>query len=296
MEPRASSADKTSRGVRDRYEEKTVRAIRGRERSAITKAEAEGWTVVRQESGKVQTTLELRKPRASTAMEAFLDRLPWVGGMADSRRPLVFIGAGLAVLALVITPLAILTSGDDEPAPVAATTAAVPATTEPEAASATTEPAAAPSESEEAAAPEAYAGPAYEVVEIDSDAVLGEQDELWVYSEALDPASPSLKEDVKALIEDVAWEQGTPNLTVNVVTDREIIAARSANTMFDFEEEKGMDYVVDVVRPKEATDRVVMYSGGIDLNLAELSDEGSAYTLDWWPAGDHESENWKPRS
>ncbi|MGP4976730.1 hypothetical protein [Brachybacterium tyrofermentans] len=90
----------------------------------VSKAQLEGWEVVRQDTAKLQSTLKLRKPRPSTAMESILDRMPVVGGMADAHRHIVLIGALLVVLALIVTPLAIMTAGD---ADVAAPTSSAPA-------------------------------------------------------------------------------------------------------------------------------------------------------------------------
>lgn len=79
---------------------------------------------MRQDTGKLQLSLKLRKPRPSAAMESILDRMPLVGGMDDAHRPIVLICALLVVLALIITPLAIMTAGD---ADVAAPTSSAPA-------------------------------------------------------------------------------------------------------------------------------------------------------------------------
>lgn len=292
MQRNNSSTGASPSGARQRYEEKTVRVIRGREQSAIEKAQLEGWEVVRQDTGKLQSTLVLRRPRTTTSVESILDRLPVVGGMSDAHRPVVFIAAALVVLALIITPMAILTSGDTEEA---ASTPSVPAS-EPVVAGQPAE-SSEPVETqveENSTPPEAYAGPAYEIAETDKDAVLGEQDQVWVYAAALDLESPGLQEDVKLIIEDVAREQGTPNLTVNVVTDREVIEANSMSTALDFNDEHGMEYYENEVAPKEATTWVAIYTGGMDMGAVELSTADSAYVLDWWPGGDHESEIWKP--
>lgn len=292
MQRNNSSTGASPSGARQRYEEKTVRAIRGREQTAIEKAQLEGWEVVRQDTGKLQSTLVLRRPRTTTSVESILDRLPVVGGMSDAHRPVAFIAAALVVLALIITPMAILTSGDMEeaaPTPSAPASESVVAGEPAE----SSEPVETQAE-ENSMPPEAYAGPAYEIAETDKDAVLGEQDQVWVYAAALDVESPGLQEDVKLIIEDVAREQGTPNLTVNVVTDREVIAANAVGTGPAFTDEHGMDYYVDVVQPKEATAWVAIYTGGMDMGTVELSTADSAYVLDWWPGGDHESETWKP--
>lgn len=140
-----------------------------------------------QDNGKLQTTLTLRRPRASTSLESILDRMPVVGGIADTPRPIVFIGAALVVLALITVPMAILTSGDTD---IAASAASAPSnevvTTSPAPVEEAVEEGdpAEPCETEktqaeeESAPPEVYAGPVCEVAEIDENAVLGEQDQV----------------------------------------------------------------------------------------------------------------------
>ena len=79
-----------------------------------------------------------------------------------------------------------------------------------------------------------------------------------------------------------------------LVTDREVIEANSNNTITDFMNEHAGDYYQDVVAPKEKTAWVATYTGGMDPGSGRLSTAESAYFLDWWPAGDHSSEAWKP--
>ena len=299
MQHATSTAGTDSSGTRQRYEEKTVRALRGREQVAIAKAQAEGWEVAHQDTGTLHSTLELRKPRPSTTVESLRDRLPVVGGMADAHRPLLLIGLMLVVLAIILTPLALLTSGDEEEAarnssaPDTSSSAPPEETTADEVPNETSEPEKASAEEVSAPAHE-YTGPAYEIAEVDVNGVLGEQDQVWVYTDALDVESPGYQVDVKLIIEDVAREQGTPNLSVNVVTDREVIEANSNNTITDFMNEHAGDYYQDVVAPKEKTAWVATYTGGMDPGSGRLSTAESAYFLDWWPAGDHSSEAWKP--
>lgn len=298
MQRTTSTAGADSSGTRQRYEKKTVRALRGREQGVVAKAQAEGWEVVNRDSGTLRSTLELRKPRPSTAVESYLDRLPVVSGMTDAHRPLVFIGLMVVVFAIILTPLALLTPSDEEEAAQASsapeTSSSVPAEE-----AAVEEDSNEPSEPEETSAEEVsapaekYAGPAYEIAEIDENAVLGEQDQVWVYTDALDVDSPGYQDDVKLIIEDAARKHGTPNLTVHVVTDREVIEANADNTIIDFMNERG-DYYQDVVAPKEATAWVAIYTGGMDVDSGELSTAESAYLLEWWPGGDYESEPWKP--
>jgi hypothetical protein len=80
---RAAAGDSmTDNGTR--YETRTVRTIRGTESRTASKWEKEGWEVVSQSQGKLQTELTLRRPKANTR---------W-------RTPAI-IGGGLAVLLIV---------------------------------------------------------------------------------------------------------------------------------------------------------------------------------------------------
>lgn len=88
------------------YEFKSVRAIRGTESRSITKWEKDGWELVDQDHGKLQTTLNFRRPKAS---------VPWalVGATAAAIVLIFAVVAGVAVA---------LQSDDDGKEPTASPT------------------------------------------------------------------------------------------------------------------------------------------------------------------------------
>ena len=53
----------------------------------------------------------------------------------------------------------------------------------------------------------------------------------------------------------------------------------------DFYDAHGVDYVNNVVLPKEATDWVATYSGGFDYDTGALSSSDNAFEVIWFPYG-----------
>jgi hypothetical protein len=157
---------------------------------------------------------------------------------------------------------------------------------------ATTTPESAPSETASEVPTVAYGGPAYEVVTVDRYAVMGALDQYWVFTDAVDTATATYRDDIKAIIKDVVLEAETTELAVTVVTDAEIIEAESVNTIADFMAAHDDAYWNDVMVPKEEQHWVATYTGGVDWNAGELSTAPAAYGIDWWPAGDYEHELW----
>ncbi|WP_454084250.1 DUF4839 domain-containing protein [Georgenia sp. Marseille-Q6866] len=88
-----------------KYETKTVRSIRGMESRTAAKWEKEGWEVVSQSQGNLQTEIVLRRPKAKP---------PW---------GLIAIGGGLLAVA-IITPITIGALSDSDSAEPAATATA----------------------------------------------------------------------------------------------------------------------------------------------------------------------------
>lgn len=83
------------------YETKTVRAVRGMESRTIKKWETQGWEVVSQSSGTVQTEITLRRPKPKTP-------------------PLLWIaGGGVAVLAIAAITVGVIGERNDAPAETA---------------------------------------------------------------------------------------------------------------------------------------------------------------------------------
>lgn len=98
------------------YETRTVRAIRGTESRAVSKWEKEGWEVVSQAQGRLQSEITIRRPRPKT---------PW---------RLVAVGGGmlaLLIVAVIVTGI-IREQGTAKPtdAPAASATETAPAASE----------------------------------------------------------------------------------------------------------------------------------------------------------------------
>ncbi len=83
-------------GTEVTYETRTIRAVRGMEPRTIKKWEADGWELVSQSPGKVQTELTFRRPKPK------------------SRRLLWIIGGGVLVLEDIDLWSAPLTEMNDE--------------------------------------------------------------------------------------------------------------------------------------------------------------------------------------
>lgn len=152
-----------------------------------------------------------------------------------------------------------------------------------------------PSETTAIAPAYAYDGPAYEVVTIDEGAGLGTLDQYWIFTEALDYSTDAYKDQIKAVITDVARSAGTPKVLVSVVTDRDIALAEAASTYEAFIAEHGVDHAIVEIPKREATGWVASYTGGIDYDTVELSEADSAFEILWFGASDNASyETWKP--
>jgi hypothetical protein len=86
-------------GTEVTYETRTIRAVRGMESRTIKKWEADGWELVSQSPGKVQTELTFRRPKPKSR------RLLWV------------IGGGVLVLVLaIIIAVGVISEKDTAPA------------------------------------------------------------------------------------------------------------------------------------------------------------------------------------
>ncbi|MBS7548225.1 hypothetical protein [Dietzia massiliensis] len=79
-----------------KYQFVEVTAVRGTERRAVAKKEAEGWELVEQDQGRVKTTLKFRRPKPP---------LP---------RKQIAIGAGVAVVLVGILAVGAALEGDDD--------------------------------------------------------------------------------------------------------------------------------------------------------------------------------------
>lgn len=147
-------------------------------------------------------------------------------------------------------------------------------------------------ETEPAAEAYTYEGPAYEIVAVDENVAAG-LDQHWAYTVSLDTSTDDYRDQVKLMIEDVARAEGTDKLIVQVITDREIAEAESPSTTEAFVAEHGLDYFQTTIPEKEKTGWIAWYTGGIDLDTGDPSDD--AFVIDWSVASDHpETETWRP--
>lgn len=89
------------------FEFKEVRAVRGLVAKTISKLESDGWELVSQDEGKLQTKLNFRRPKKKLPVKALV-----IGGVAVT-----------AVLATIIT-IGAITESKTKPAPEAAQTQA----------------------------------------------------------------------------------------------------------------------------------------------------------------------------
>lgn len=156
---------------------------------------------------------------------------------------------------------------------------------------------AAPSDEPEAPEPEAapysYTGPLYEIVVADDGITPAELTQYWVYTGELDLSTDAYKDQVRAIISDIAHQQNTDKFLVDVVTDEEIAQAEASSTMESFVDEHGIDYFQQTIPDKERSGWVASYVGGFDGDTLEASD--TAYEVVWMIASDHpEFEQWKP--
>jgi hypothetical protein len=163
-----------------------------------------------------------------------------------------------------------------------------------ESAAPTASPSVTPSAEPSATAAYVYSGPDYDVVAIDEDAGSGVLDQYWVLTDDLASDSATYRDQVKAIVSDLAHKLESPDVIVQVVTDPEIIEAESAQTGGDFMNSHDADYWNDVMVPKEKKHWVAWYTGGFDYDESELSDADSAYTITWLPGGKSVDEQWKP--
>lgn len=147
----------------------------------------------------------------------------------------------------------------------------------------------------EAAEAYVYTGPPYEVVVVDDDITAANLKQYWIYTSALDTSTAAYKDQVKAIVTDIAHKEGTEKVLVEVVTDKEIAEAEAFSTMQSFAEEHGLDYFQQTIPQKEESGWVASYAGGFDYDTGEPSDAEDAFQVTWMIASDNpEFEQWKP--
>jgi hypothetical protein len=259
------------------YELTSVTVMRGREAGTVAEWENDGWEFVTKSQGLLRTELTFRRPKSKT------------------QRLVLAVLGGLAGLAIVVGfTVGIVTekqAGADASEASASTSEVAAAPSEQSSAAPTEVPE--PVDSDPAVAPYAYQGPQYEIVAVDEDLPVG-LDQVWVYTTAFDFSTDAYKDQVRLIFTDVAHRAGTDHLVVQVVTDREVAEAEAFSTFEAFVEQYGMDYVIDVVTPKEATHWVAWYTGGLDPNTAQPSEADTAFEVVWRPGADAEFETWRP--
>jgi hypothetical protein len=185
------------------------------------------------------------------------------------------------VLAAIITVMSLITGDDEELAtPSAEPTSAAPAQT---LISAPTQaPAAIPTE--EPAGVSTYSGVPYEIVSTDRGQSSAGLTQYWVFAEGIEVSTTAGRDQIKAIINDVARAEGSSSVFVEVVSDRDIALAESLSTYEAFVAERGLDYALKTIPEIEKTGWLASYSGGFDYDTGEASD--SAFEITWLGASD----------
>ncbi|ROQ64725.1 hypothetical protein EDF36_0221 [Rathayibacter sp. PhB152] len=255
-----------------RYETKTVTTIRGLESRSITKWEKEGWELVsQQEQPMLRTSLTFRRVKPKP---------PWllIGG----------VGGVLVILAAVITVVSLITGDDEElAAPSTSPTSAAPAQTPTSAP--TQAPAAVPTEPADVST---YNGVPYEIVSTDRGQSNAGLTQYWMFAEGVEASTTAGRDQIKAIVDDLARAEGSSSLFVEVVSDRDIALAESPSTYEAFIAERGLDYAQKTIPDIEKTGWLASYAGGFDYDTGEASD--SAFEITWLVASDNpEFEVWQ---
>lgn len=278
----------------------TVKALRGREGATRTKWQNQGWEFVNQTQGTLRSELTFRKVKPK-GFGAYLAQgyAAFRGLEPKTQKTLLGGVGGLVVLLIMVGIVAAMVGGGDD-APEATQPAAVESENPPETAEPSTESAEDPTT--EPAAPEApeaqpysYEGPKYEIVTVDADQGPAKLSQYWIHTAPeFDFTSDAYKEQVKLIVADIAHEQGTAKFLAEVVTNKEIAQAESPSTYEDFIAEHGEDYAINTIPELEVQGWVASYSGGIDHDAGEPSDEDSAFEIVWRPYATAEFEKWRP--
>lgn len=256
-----------------RYETKTVTTIRGLESRSIAKWEKEGWELVsQQEQPMLRTSLTFRRVKPKP---------PWllIGG----------VGGVLVILAVVITVMSLITGDDEElAAPSTSPTSAAPAQTPTSVP--TQAPAAVPTEAP--ADVSTYNGVPYEIVSTDRGQSSAGLTQYWVVADGIEASTTADRDQIKAIVNDVARAEGSGSLFVEVVSDRDIALAESPSTYEAFIAERGLDYAQTTIPEIERTGWLASYAGGFDYDTGEASD--SAFEITWLVASDSpDVETWQ---
>lgn len=169
-----------------RYVRQTVKVIRGREASAKTRMEADGWELVSEQRGRVRSELTFRKVkpasmlvRAAGVWRALRKLSPTIQRVVVGAAVLVLVGAGSAIALLGGGRSVEVAADESTQAPTPGTPSSTPSQQESpvpsDTPSATVSASVTPSptpEVEPEPEPYEYAGPAYEIVVADDGMVL----------------------------------------------------------------------------------------------------------------------------
>ena len=249
-----------------------------------------GWELVDQTQGKLQTTLNFRRPKPET----FLSKA-WASFRALSPKARLGLVAATVVIVLfpIIAGIASSVGGGDA-SPTAGLSKSPAKTVTENSEGPATSPV--PTASASPAETYTYEGPPYEVVTVDENVSSADLDQYWVYTSKFDYSTDDFREQVKMIITDIAHREETPELIVQVVSDKEIIEAESDATIADFMEEHDLAYFKNVIGPKEETHWVAWYQGGWDPDTAQPSDSADAFEITWIAEKIQGVEKWKPQT
>jgi hypothetical protein len=275
------------------YEFMSARALRGTETRTISKWEKAGWELDTQQQGILRTEMTFRRVKPKNAWQqcvAFLaEHWAAFGRLKSTTQQFVLAASGaLVVLALVVAAVVASGAGGGTSEPTASPTGAAAVPSE--------QPAEAPTSAETEPEPEAYAytGPQYEIVVVDENVSAAELTRFWVLTSPFDYSTDEYKNQVRMIVEDIAHQNGTAALMVDVVTDREVAEADASSTYEDFVEEHGIDYVFETIAAKEQLHWAASYTGGFDYDTGEPSESAEAFEVLWRPHAAEELEKWKP--
>ncbi|WP_116450200.1 hypothetical protein [Blastococcus litoris] len=281
------------------YEFTTARALRGLEARTIAKWARDGWELHTRDVGTVRTELTFRRVKPKNPWQQFVAFVAahWsaFGRLTSTTQQFALAAAGaLVVLVLVgaVVTAGVLGSGSTQAA--AAPTESAPSE-QPAADTAGETPFVAPPTA--VAAPEAYsyAGPQYEIVVVDEDVTNAGLTRYWVLTAPFDYSTDDYKNQIRLIVEDLARQNGTADLLVDVVTDPEIAEAEAFSTMQAFIDEHGDDYFLTTIPEKEEEHWIASYTGGFDPDTAQASSAADAYEMIWWnPFASETLEQWKP--
>lgn len=275
--------------------------MKGREAGKIAELASNGWELTAQSSGLLRTELTFRKAQPESLQAKLVAGFQAIA--PATRRKIVIATAGLATaVVLLIVILSVASGGEDSQDQMAndennqaADLETAPDETASSEPTPTSTPTTAP-EPSETQIPYTYQGPEYEVVIVDPKVGLGKIDQYWVLTDTFDYSTDNYKKKIKMIISDLARQEGTESLIVNVVTDELIIEAESTSPKLQQSmAEKGPDYFTDVVLPTEKSDWAASYTGGIDYDTGQLSDDDSAFEVLWRPYATSELEDFKPK-